>query len=496
MNHELLRIVDALHREKNVDKETIFRGIEAALLVAARRQFDDPEQVSIRIDRKTGEIIAEYRGERFEPELLGRIAAQTSKQVILQKIREAERDMLYREYSGRIGELVQGTVSRVDRAVVSVTIDRAEAILPRSEQIPGDRWRPGQPVRAILSEVRRQNNRLRIVLSRTDPNFIRRLFEREIPEVADGIIQIKGVVREPGKRAKVAVVSADSRIDCVGACVGVRGSRIKNVLDELSGEKIDIVRWAEAPQDYIASALQPAQVDEVMLFPTLARAIVLVSEDQLSQAIGVRGLNVKLASRLTGWDIEIMTADELEEEARRAVIRFTALEGVTPELADRFIEHGILSYNDLTVLDPEELAEIAEIDLDRAATIRDQAERMIREGVDPAADVTIEDVVHQGEAEARAEESEGGAGEEPAGGDQPTAAAPDTPEGPAVSTGEAAGDNGNAAAIGGEAASDEHASGEAETAGQSAAAADQESDQDAAQEQEHEQPATPPESSG
>ena len=405
MTRELLRIVEALHHETNVDKETIFREMEEALLVAARKRFADPEQVTVRIDRETGEIKIAYRGEEFSPEQLGRIVAQTWKQVLLQKIREAERQTLYREYSERIGELVQGTVSRVERTVVSVTLDRVDAILPRSEQLPGDRWRVGHPVRAIIREVRWQNNRLRIVLSRTHPDFIRRLFEREIPEVAEGVIEVKGVVREPGKRAKVAVVSADSRIDCVGACVGVRGSRIKNVLDELSGEKIDIVRWAQAPQEYIASALQPARVDEVMLFPTLARAIVLVSEDQLSQAIGVKGLNVKLASRLTGWDIEIMTADELEEEARRAVIRFTALEGVTAELADRFIEHGILSYSDLTVLDPEELAELGEIDIDLARAILKQAREMVEQGIDPAADVTIEDVVREQPEAAEAEQA-------------------------------------------------------------------------------------------
>ncbi len=383
-NEEVLRLVEALHRERRLDKETIFRGIEAALLVAARRRFEEPDKVEVKINRETGEVQVLYRGEVHRPEELGRIAAHISRQTLMQKIREAERERLYDEYADRVGELVQGNITRTERGFVAVDLGSIEAILPRSEQMPRERFRVGRRVRAIIKEVRRDNNRLRIVLSRTHPDFIRRLFEREVPEIQENVIQIKGVVREPGMRAKVAVASVDSRIDCVGACVGVRGSRIKSVLDELGGEKIDIVRWNEQPQHFIASALQPAEVKEVMLFPALGRAIVLVREDQLSQAIGYQGLNVRLASRLTGWEIEIMTEEELEAEAQRALIRFTSLEGVTADLADRLIEQGILSYSDLLSLGPQLVAELLEIPAEQAAALLEQAKEKVRAGEDPA----------------------------------------------------------------------------------------------------------------
>jgi N utilization substance protein A len=390
MNSDLLRIVEALHREKGIDKETIFRDIEAALAVAARRRFPHAERIEIHIDRKTGQIQATCEGRPFSPEILGRIAAQTYKQVYIQRIREAEREAIYKEFADKVGELVHGTVQRVEREVVTVNLGKVEAILPKTEQIPKDHFRVGDRLRAVIREVRKVNGRVKIVLSRTHPDFIRRLFEREIPEVADRVIEIKGVVREPGQRAKVAVVSSDSRVDCVGACVGIRGARIKNILDELSGEKIDIVRWNESPQVLIASALQPAEVEEVILFPALSRAIVLVREDQLSQAIGSRGQNVRLASRLTGWEIEIMTAQELEDEARRAMVRFSALPEVDADLADKMIEQGLLSYADLASLEAEELAQLVGIPVEKAAAIIDVAARKARLGEDPAANLALE----------------------------------------------------------------------------------------------------------
>ena len=257
-------------------------------------------------------------GSPLDDDTIGRIGAQTAKQVIIQKIREAERDSLVQEFSGQIDDMVNGVVQRVEGGATLVSLGSLEAILPRSEQIPGETHHANERIRAVIHEVKPQGSRVKVVLSRTRPVLVRRLFEQEIPEIAEGVISINALAREPGYRTKVAVSSADQRVDCVGACVGVRGNRIKNIVDELAGERIDIVRWNDDPQALIPNALQPAEVDQVLLCEMLGRAIVLVREDQLSLAIGRRGQNVRLASKLCGWDIEIMTAEELDEQIDRA----------------------------------------------------------------------------------------------------------------------------------------------------------------------------------
>jgi N utilization substance protein A len=271
--------------------------------------------------------------------------------------------------------MVGGVVQRSEGNTTTVSLGSVEAILPRSEQIPGETHHPNERVRAIVFEVKPQGNRVKVVLSRTRPQLVQRLFEQEIPEIADGVITVNAMAREPGYRSKVAVSSTDSRVDCVGACVGVRGNRIKNIVDELSGERIDIVRWDEDPQVLIPNALQPAKVDQVLLCDMLGRAIVLVSEDQLSLAIGRRGQNVRLASKLCGWDIEIMTADELEQQIDRAVQGFSALDGMTEELAQRLVEQGFLSYDDLSVIEPDALMEMGGLTAEQVQIIVDQAER-------------------------------------------------------------------------------------------------------------------------
>src|SRR5262249_13899337 len=245
-----------------------------------------------------------------------------------------------------------------------------EAILPRGEQIPGETHHVGERVKAVVLEVRKVGHRVKIILSRTHPDFVRRLFENEIPEIADRTIEIKALARGAGYSSQIAVSRTDLKVDCVGACVGVRGSRIKNIVDELGGERIDIVRWNDSLQVMIPNALQPAQIEEVFLYPRLGRAIVLVKEDQLSLAIGRRGQNVRLASKLVGWDIEIMTHDELNEGIERAEGWFRQIPGATDELVEAFIEEGFLSYDDLTFLEPAQLAELAGV-------TEDQAEDMI-----------------------------------------------------------------------------------------------------------------------
>ena len=355
MSVDLVRIVDSIHRDKNIPKDILFEGIQSALQTAAKKHYPDAAEITVTIDQETGQIDALKDGDRMNPEELGRIAAQTAKQVIIQKIREAERDSLFDEFEDQRGDLVTGTVQRFEGGAVTVNLGKTDALLPRSEQIPGESHHPNERLRAVILDVRKVGQRVKIILSRTHPDFVRRLFELEIPEIADQIISIRALAREAGYRSKVAVSSIDAKVDAVGACVGVRGTRIKNIVDELGGERIDIVRWNESLQVLIPNALQPAEIDEVMLCQLLGRAIVLVREDQLSLAIGRRGQNVRLASKLVGWDIEIMTSEELDELIEKAVTAFTKVEGVETELAEKLVEQGILSYDDLSVMEIADL---------------------------------------------------------------------------------------------------------------------------------------------
>jgi N utilization substance protein A len=355
MSVDLVRIVDSIHRDKNIPKDILFEGIQSALATAARKHYPDAVEIEVKIDPDSGSIDATKDGLKMDPAELGRIAAQTAKQVIIQKIREAERDSLFDEFEDQRADLVTGTVQRFEGGAVIVNLGKTDAILPRSEQIPGESYHPNERIRAIILDVRKVGQRVKIILSRTHSDFVRRLFELEIPEIADQIISIRGLAREAGYRSKVAVTSIDTKVDAVGACVGVRGTRIKNIVDELGGERIDIVRWNESFQVLIPNALQPAEIDEVMLCHLLGRAIVLVRDDQLSLAIGRRGQNVRLASKLVGCDIEIMTAEELDEVIEKAVKAFEKIEVVDTELAERLVEQGILSYDDLSVMEIPDL---------------------------------------------------------------------------------------------------------------------------------------------
>jgi transcription termination/antitermination protein NusA len=355
MSVDLVRIVDSIHRDKNISKDILFEGIQSALTTAARKHYPEAGEIEVRIDPDSGAIDATKDGIKMDPAELGRIAAQTAKQVIIQKIREAERDSLFDEFEDQRGDLVTGTVQRFEGGTVIVNLGKTDAILPRSEQIPGESYHPNERIRAIILDVRKVGQRVKIILSRTHSDFVRRLFELEIPEIADQIIAIRALAREAGYRSKVAVTSIDTKVDAVGACVGVRGTRIKNIVDELGGERIDIVRWNESLQVLIPNALQPAEIDEVMLCHLLGRAIVLVRDDQLSLAIGRRGQNVRLASKLVGWDIEIMTAEELDEVIEKAVKAFEKIEIVETELAERLVEQGILSFDDLSVMEISDL---------------------------------------------------------------------------------------------------------------------------------------------
>ncbi len=378
--HEILRIVDAIHRDKNIDPEIVFQAIESALVTAVKKNYGEDAEIVINIDRSNGEMSGTHNGEPLDPEeTIGRIGAQTAKQVIIQKIREAERDALYDEYEELIGQMVSGIVQRGEGGTTTVSLGNVDAILPRGEQIPGETHHANERIRATVFEVKKQGSRVKVVISRTRPQLVQRLFEQEIPEIAEGIITIEALSREPGYRSKVAVSSSDPRIDCVGACVGVRGNRIKNIVDELAGERIDIVRFSDDMQVLIPNALQPAQVDEVILCKMMGRAIVLVLEDQLSLAIGRRGQNVRLGSKLCKWDIEIMTREELEEQIDRAVQAFSGIEGIADELAEMLVGEGFLSYDDLSVIEPDDLMSMGGLTPEQVEHIVEQAESKAEE---------------------------------------------------------------------------------------------------------------------
>jgi N utilization substance protein A len=409
---DILRIVDAIHRDKNIDKEVIFEGIEAALVSALKKHYGEEAEVVVAIDRQNGNVSGTHNGEVLpSEEVVGRIGAQTAKQVMIQKIREAERDALYDEYTEQIGDMVSGVIHRYEGGAATVALTNVEAILPRSEQIPGETHHVNERVRATVFEVRKSGSRVKVILSRTRPQLVQRLFEQEIPEIIDGVIEVRAMAREPGYRSKVAVSSSDQRVDCVGACVGVRGNRIKNIVDELGGERIDIVRWDDNLEVLIPNALQPAEVEQVILCKMLGRAIVLVREDQLSLAIGRRGQNVRLASKLSGWDIEIMTQEELAESIDRAVQGFSQLDGMSVELAERLVEEGFLSYDDLSVIEPDALMAMGELSEDEVATIVEQAEERALEAEAAAQDARRrkreEDRLQTIEAEFQAAEAAG-----------------------------------------------------------------------------------------
>ncbi|MFK8111811.1 MAG: transcription termination factor NusA [Rubripirellula sp.] len=383
---DILRYVDSLHREKNIDKELVFIAIESALQTAAKRQYGEEADITVQLNRENGKIYAELAGEQLGEDQIGRIGAQTAKQVIIQKVKEAERDSLMAEYRDQIGEIVGGIIGRADGGVATVNLGNVEAILPKSEQIPGEMLHAGERVRAVVFEVRATGNRVRVVLSRTRPQLVQRLFEQEIPELGEEIIAVESISREPGYRSKVAVSSVDSQVDPIAVCVGYRGSRIKAVREELANEHIDVVRYSDDPEVLIPNALQPAEVEQVLLCDMIGRAIVLVQEDQLSLAIGRRGQNVRLASKLCGWDIEIMTGGELEEQIERAVTGFGQIDGLTEEVAQSLVEQGYLSYDDLSVIEPDlfmEMSGLSEEDVDRivnvAETMAEEAEQAATE---------------------------------------------------------------------------------------------------------------------
>ncbi|MBI1336925.1 MAG: transcription termination factor NusA [Phycisphaera sp.] len=401
---ELIRLIDSISRDRNVDKESLYRDIEQAMVSAARKHFNavDTEEFTCELDRLNGAIKLYRGGEEVPLETLGRIPAQTAKQVMIQRFREDERSSIYNEFVDRVGELVTGMAQRYEGGALVVSIGRAEGFMPRSEQIPGEQHQPGERVRCLILDVRDVGNQVKIVLSRASPDFIKRLFEVEVPEVAERVIEIKAMAREPGHRTKLAVASIDSKVDAVGACVGVRGSRIKNIVDELGGEKIDIVRWNESSQILIQNALKPAEVVEISLCFELGRATVVVNEDQLSLAIGKRGQNVRLAARLTNWDVDILTPPEFTKGLDTLEACLKQIEGVTEEQIDRLAALGVISVFDVEEVGADFLEESLELD-------KDLALKMVQVSGERAKVVAEEQQREKEEAERRKREAEAAA---------------------------------------------------------------------------------------
>ena len=396
---EMLRLIDSISRDRNVEKETLFTDIEQALVSAARKHFNalETDEFTAELDRLTGVIRVFREQEEIPLDELGRIPAQTAKQVMIQRFREDERASIYEEFSQRVGELVTGMAQRYEGGALVVQVGRAEGFMPRSEQIPGEQHQPGERVRCMILDVRDAGSQVKIVLSRAHEDFIRRMFEVEVPEVAERIIEVKAMAREPGHRTKLAVSSIDSKVDAVGACVGVRGSRIKNIVDELGGEKIDIVRWNESSQILIQNSLKPAEVIEISLCFQLSRATVVVAEDQLSLAIGKRGQNVRLAARLTKWDVDILTPVEFTKSLDAMQETLKLVPNVTEESIDRLAALGVISVFDVEEVGAPYLLETLEVDEETAQT-------MIASSVERGKQITVEQAREKEEAERRKQE--------------------------------------------------------------------------------------------
>lgn len=383
MSEELLRLVDSIHRDKGVDKEVLFAAVEEAMAAAAKKRYKTDGEITVKIDRNTGKIEATHNGKPLDLTGFGRIAARTAYQVMTQRIREAERDVIFDDFETKVDTLVTGTVQRFEHGNIIVNLGRTEAILPRQEQVPSETYRAGDRIRAYVLSVKKKGQKVVIILSRTHPNLVRELFALEVPEISDRIVEIKAVVREPGFRTKVAVASNDMRVDPQGACIGVRGTRIRNIVDELGGERIDIIPWNESPEIFIKKALSPAEVTSIELDRDAQRARAIVPEDQLSLAIGKRGQNVRLAARLTGWHIDILTESEAkrEKEAMRAeMLRLSeVIQGLSPSIVETMMLSGFSSLHAIVKKGPEKLLAIKGIDELKAHELYDYAVKRVQE---------------------------------------------------------------------------------------------------------------------
>lgn len=375
MSKELLAVLEQIERERGIDKEELINAIEQSLVVAARKIAkinNKEEDISVEIDRDSGEIKAFVGGKEMLSETLARIAAQTAKQVIIQKIREAEKKVVYNEFQEKIGTLVSGVVCRFERHGVIIDLfGKAEAIIPKRELSPLDNLKLGERVKAYCLEVK-ETRSPQVIASRRTGLFVKKLFELEVPEIYEGVVEVRSVSRDVGDRTKIAVYSKDDKVDCVGACVGMRGSRVKNIVDELRGEKIDIVRYSANIEEFIKASLSPAELSQLTLNKEKQRGLVVVNKNQLSLAIGKGGQNVRLASRLTGWELDIRSKEELGKDTAE----LNKLEGIGKQTINNLKKAAYFSIRSLAEEDPAKVAEVKGIGKRKAENIVNQAKKI------------------------------------------------------------------------------------------------------------------------
>jgi N utilization substance protein A len=382
MSSELLAILEHLERERGVDKEVLLLAVETAMISAVKKALGTPdtENIKVEIDRESGKIRAFCDNKEIKSMDFGRIAAQTARQVMIQRIREAEKDVIYHEFASKVGTIVSGNVYRFDKANIVVDLfGRTEGIIPHREQVAKEEFKLGDRIRVYILEVKKESKGAQIILSRRHPNLVRKLFELEVPEIYEGIVEVKFISREPGERTKIAVWSKDEKVDCVGACVGIRGSRVKNIVSEMQGEKIDIIRWSDNIREYISAALAPAKISEIKLDKERQHAEVIVAEDQLSLAIGKHGQNVRLASRLTGWELDIRTKPGEKEEATAKEEQSLAdIHGVGEKILSILVESGFSTLESLANTDVDTLSNIKGIGTKKAEKIIKEAKNLLK----------------------------------------------------------------------------------------------------------------------
>ncbi len=433
---DIKRVVDQISRDKGIDKQILIKALEEALRSAARKKFGPKADVEAQYNEETGEIevfqfkevvetvtdpdlqISFEEGRRLDPECelgdslgtkmdtstFGRIAAQSAKQVIIQRMKDAERDAVYANYIDRKGEIINGIVQRFDRGDIIVNLGNTEAVLPVREQVPRENYRRGDRIRALILDVLYESRGPQVILSRTHPDFLIILFKTEVPEISEGLVEIKGAAREPGSRAKIAVASQDSDIDPVGACVGMKGSRVQNVVQELRGEKIDIIPWHVDAAKYVCNALQPAEISRVIIDEAHRSMEVIVPDEYLSVAIGKRGQNVRLASKLTGWQLDVSSESQYSEAMKSGYDSLMALPGVGISMADVLFEQGFYSAEELAKATVDDLVQIRGIGEEKAQQLIENARVYLENAV--AARQAEAEAGQQAEAEARQQEEE------------------------------------------------------------------------------------------
>ncbi|NLI83341.1 MAG: transcription termination/antitermination protein NusA [Deltaproteobacteria bacterium] len=411
MTTELKRLIDQVSREKGIDRQTLIQALEEAIKSAIKKKFGSRFDLDVTFNEEFGEIeafqfkevvahvtepdkevsleealrldpeseIGDELGIRMGTETLGRIAAQSAKQVIIQKMKDAEREVVYEEFRNRKGDIVNGIVQRADKGGIIVNLGQAEAILPSKEQIPKEVFRQGDRIRAYLLDVKKISKGPQVILSRTHPHFVIQLFHAEVPEIAEGIVSIISAAREPGSRAKIAVISKNPDVDPVGACVGMKGSRVQNVVQELRGERIDIVPWNMDPAKFVVNALAPAIISKVIIDQANRSMEVIVPDDQLSLAIGKRGQNVRLASRLTNWRIDVKSETRYTRQKQAGYQALLKISGLTEDVADRLYEAGITSLHEFVEASLPELEEVTRLSQQAIAALREEAVALLRE---------------------------------------------------------------------------------------------------------------------